>query len=306
MVEEIAVTLDKDFQPETRGWPPIGTYDRVFFQAADDAEWKAISPALADPVAVTATLTATDPEGLSVSLDGDFLIHWESHPVLVSATAMEQAIALTFDVAVSDDPAPTPGQFTVNVVKGDGTAGTVSVSSVSVSGAVLTLGLGTELASGQTVTVDYAHDDDAPLKRAADGGDHAPGFTGQAVTLLMGLPGAVSNLEVIVEPGQLELLARWDEVEGATSYKLRWRKAGGEFDAANAASISGAATGVVTVSAYGQWEVRAQGCNDDGCGTEAAATVDVVPAASVRLERATDDEGQDSPPDPHRELGPGG
>ena len=71
----------------------------------------------------------------------------------------------------------------MNVVNGDGTAGTVSVSQVSVNGAVLTLELGAELATGQTVTVDYAHDDDTPLKRAVEGGDHAPDFTGQTVEL---------------------------------------------------------------------------------------------------------------------------
>ena len=183
LVEELVVTLDKDFRPETRGWPPIGTYDRVFFQAADDAEWKAISPALTDPVTVTATLTATDPEGLSVSLDGDFLIWWESHPEVVSAAAGEQAIELTFDIAVLDDPAPTAEQFTVSVVNEDGTTGTVSVSQVSVNGAVVTLNLAMALASGQTVTLDYTHDADTPLKRDSEGGDHAPGFQGQAVDM---------------------------------------------------------------------------------------------------------------------------
>ena len=296
LVEEIVVTLDKDFQPETRGWPPVGTYDRVFFQAADDAEWKAMSPALADPVTVTATLTATDPEGLSVSLGGDFLIWWESHPEVVSAVAREEAIELTFDVAVEADPAPTAEQFTVKVVNGDATTGTVAVSGVSVNGAVATLRLGAELAAGQTVALDYAHDEDTPLKRAAAGGDHAASFTGQAVDMSsLGLPGAVSNLEVTAEPGQLDLLARWAEVEGATSYKLRWREFGGAFEAANASGITGAATGVITVSGYGQWEVRAQGCSEDSCGPEAAATVDVVPAASLSLERAVDDQGQVRP-----------
>ena len=193
-------------------------------------------------------------------------------------------------------PAPTAEQFTVNVVNGDGTAGTVAVSQVSVNGAVATLRLASELSPGQTVTVDYAQDADTPLKRAAAGGDHAPGFTGQAVDMSsLGLPGAVSNLEVTAEPGQLDLLARWAEVEGATSYKLRWREFGGAFEAANASGITGAATGVITVSGYGQWEVRAQGCSEDSCGPEAVATVDVVPAASLSLERAVDDQGQVRP-----------
>ena len=292
LVEELAVTLDKDFQPETRGWPPIGAYDRVFFQAADDAEWKAISPALADPVAVTATLTATDPEGLSVSLDGDFLIHWESHPEVVSAAASEQAIALTFDIAVEDDPAPAPGQFTVNVVNGDGTTGTVSVSNVSVSGNVVTLGLASELATGQTVTVDYAHDDDTPLKRDSEGGDHAPSFTGQAVDMsLLNPPGQPQNFAVSVRRGQLALSATWDAVEGATSYRLRWRKTGGEFQAANATTVTDTSA-TVTVSAYGEWEVRLQACNDSGCAPETGGSEDETPAVRLSLEPTQDAESQ--------------
>ena len=284
LLNEFSIGLDHR-TPEN-SHRPLEAFHRVWFRAEPESDWKANSPALSDPVLVTATVTATDPEGLSVSLDGDFLIWWESHPEVVRATASEQAIELTFDAAVEDDPAPTAGQFTVNVVNEDGTTGTVSVSSVSVNGAVLTLGLGSELATGQTVTLDYAHDDDTPLKRAAEGGDHAPGFTGQAVAAL---PGAVSNLEVIAEPGWKALLVTWDAVEGATSYKLRWRQVGGEFEAASAVTVSDP-TGVITVSDYGQWEVRAQGCNDAGCGPEAAATVNVVRAASLRLERAVDSE----------------
>ena len=292
LVEELAVTLDKDFQPETRGWPQIGAYDRVFFQAADDAEWKAISPALPDPVPVTATLTATDPEGLSVSLDGDFLIHWESHPVLVKATASEQAIELTFDTAVEDDPTPKPGQFTVNVANADGTAGTVSVSNVSVSGNVVTLGLASGLATGQTVTVDYAHDADTPLKRDSEGGDHAASFTGQAVDMsLLNPPGQPQNFAVRVQRGQLDLSATWDAAEGATSYRLRWRQAGGEFAAANTVTVSGTEANF-TVSAYGQWEVRLQACNGNGCAPEAGASEDGAPVVRLSLEPSQDGERQ--------------
>ena len=281
LVEELVVTLDKDFQPETRGWPPIGTYDRVFFQAADDAEWKAMSPALADPVTVTATLTATDPEGLSVSLDGDFLIWWESHPEVVKAKASEQAIELTFDTAVEAGPAPESEQFTVNVVNEDGTTGTVAVTGVSVNGAVVTLGLESELAMGQTVTLDYAHDADTPLKRAAAGGDHAPGFQGQAVDVsLLNPPGLPQNFAASAEPGQLDISATWDTLDGATSYTLRWRESDGEFDTANSTTVTDT-TATITVSGYGEWEVRLQGCNDTGCGPEASGTAEVAPAHRI-------------------------
>ena len=147
-----------------------------------DDDWKAASPALADPLVVTATLTATDPEGLSASLSGDFLVNWDSNPALVSATSDGAAIELTFDQPVQGNPAPEPGQFTVRVVNGDGSSVTVAVSSVSVNGAVVTLELASALSAGETVVLDYAHDADTPLQRAG-GGDPAPGFTGQAVEL---------------------------------------------------------------------------------------------------------------------------
>ena len=104
------------------------------------------------------------------------------------------------------------------------------------------------------------------------------------------ISGQPDNLEVISEPGSKALLATWDAVEGATSYKLRWRRDGGEFETDNAATVSDAMW-VVTVSDYGRWEVRVQGCNDDGCGPEAAATAEAVRAASLSLERAVDSQG---------------
>ena len=291
LVEELVVTLDKNFQPDTRGWPPIGTYDRVFFQAEGESDWKAITPQLPHRPVVTVTLTATDPDGLSASVNGDFVLHWETYPEVVSAVGSEQAIALTFDMEVEDDPAPTAGQFTVKVVRADGSGGTVDVSEVSVSGSVVALELATELVSGQTVKVDYAYAFHTPL-RAADGwGDPAPWFYGQAVDMSLLNPlEQPSNLEVVAEPGSKALLATWDEVESATSYKLRWRQSGGEFETDNAVTASDTIW-VVTVSDYGRWEVQVQACNDAGCGPEAAATVDVVRAASLRLERAVDPEG---------------
>ena len=290
LLDDLSIGLD--YRTPENSHQPMELFHRVWFEVDGEDDWKGISPALSDPVVVTATLTATDPEGLSVSLDSGILIDWESHPEVVSTTASEQAIALTFDVAVEADPAPTAGQFTVNVVNGDGTTGTVSVSSVTVNDAVVTLGLASELAEGQVVTVDYAHDVDTPLKRDSDGGDPAPDFDGRAVdTSLLNPPGQLSNLAVSSAAGDLNLSAAWDAVDGATSYKVRWRKAGGEFAAANATTVSDT-TASITVSAYGQWEVRAQGCNDAGCGPEAAHSVAVERLIALHLEPAFDAQGQ--------------
>ena len=119
-----------------------------------------------------------------------------SEPELVSAASDGASIELTYDLELDGGSVPAAGQFTVNVVDGDGTEGTVGVSGVSVSGKVVTLGLASALAEGQTVSVDYAYDDQdddhAPLQRAG-GGDPVPGFTGQAVELTVIEPRLVNK-----------------------------------------------------------------------------------------------------------------
>ena len=290
LVEELDIVLDEDVRRPEHSHFEAGIFTRVWFRAESDADWKAINPPLPEHPVVTVTLTATDPGGLSASVDADFLIWWSSYPELVSAVGKSQSIELTFDIAVEDDPAPAPEQFTVNVVNADDTAGTVTVSGVSVDGAVVTLSLSSELSEGQAVTLDYTHDGDTPLKRAAEGGGNAPRFSGQAVELnLLEPPGALASFAVIAEPGLKALLATWNALEGATSYKLRWREDGGEFESDSAAAVTDAIWSV-TLPDYGHWEVRAQGCNDAGCGPESAVTVEAVKAASLRLERAVDSE----------------
>ena len=159
---------------------PPNHIKRVWFRAEAEADWKALTPPLWDRPVVTVTVTATDPDGLSASVDGPFLIGWESYPEVVSARANREVIELTFDWPVEDTPAPAPAQFTVNVVNGDGSEGTIAVSGVSVSEKVVTLELASAQEEGQTVTVDYAHDYRTPLQLAG-GGDPAPSFDGLAV-----------------------------------------------------------------------------------------------------------------------------
>ena len=169
---------------------PMDHVQRVFFTADAEGDWKAITPALADPLIITATLTATDPEGLSASVSGDFLINWESGPEL---------------------------------------------------------------------------------------------------------PGEPQNFAVSVEPGRLDVLATWDEVEGATSYQLRWRESGGEFEAANAVTVTDTSA-TITVSGYGEWEVRLQACNAAGCGPEASQTVETTaPELRLNLAPARDANGKVRP-----------
>ena len=259
---------------------PIPNITRVWFRA--DAEgWKSLTSSLPNPQVTTVTLTATDPGGLSASVSGDFLIRWGLYPEVVSARADGAAIELTFDLAVEANPAPKPGQFTVNVVNEGGATGTIAVSRVSVNGKVVTLDLASALDGSQTVTLDYSYNylDDTRLQRAG-GGDAAPGFREQAVEILQP-PGQPQNLAVTATPGSLDISTTWDALDGATSYKLRWRLSAGEFEAGNAATVADTSA-TITVSGYGEWEVRLQGCNDAGCGPEAVSQFTVEPQSAAQ------------------------
>ncbi len=267
-------------------------FPRVFFQADTDENWNAVVPALPDPLTTTVTLTATDPDGLSASVNGDFLIDWDSHPVLLSATASREAVALTFEQAVQGSPGPTVEQFTVNVTNGDGSTGTIAVNSVTVGGAVITLELASALVDGQTVTLDYAHDDETPLKRAAESGDNTSDFTGQAVELsLTNPPGPPATFAVTATPGELNLSATWDAVDDATSYKLSWRQADGNFEPDNEATVSDVGT-TITVSGYGQWVVQLESCNDAGCGPGITQTVAITPPVQFNVAPALTEAGK--------------
>ena len=254
----------------------------LFFQPDADDDWKALTPPLPDRPVVTVTLTATDPEGLTASLDGDFLVRWASYPEVVRAVGSKQAIALTFDMAVEATPGPTPEQFTVNVVNTDGTAGTVAVSSVSVNGAVVTLELASELAVGMTITLDYAYnwynDGDASLRRAG-GGAPASDFNGQAVT--MPAPAPTVGLRVVPsidDEGQSRpraFTASWDPVPDASSYTLSWQREGAEPRAANQLTADAGQTSAdFSVPEDGAYKVELKGVGSNG----------VVGAASTDME----------------------
>ena len=148
LVELLEVVRDEDVPVREDHPRAVGLLTRVWFRLEAEADWKAISPPLPDPMTTTVTLTATDPGGLSATVIGGFRTDWASEPVLVKARASGQAIALTFDLDVQANPAPEPAQFTVRVVNGDGSEGTVAVSSVSVSGSVVRLELASGLAEG--------------------------------------------------------------------------------------------------------------------------------------------------------------
>ena len=89
------------------------------------------------------------------------------------------------------------------------------------------------------------------------------------------VPAKPTGLSVATEQGSLDVLADWDDVEGADDYLVRWRPNDGKLnDGARVASSSAS----ITVAAYGEWVVRVQACNDAGCGKPLAERFSVEPA----------------------------
>ena len=122
LMDMVHVTTEEQLAQHNR---PIEIALRVWLDMDDEDDWSAVVPALPDPMITMVKLTATDPHGLSASVEGLFRTDWESQPVLERATTGGDSIKLTFDRALRASPAPAPDQFTVNAVAEGGSAGTV-------------------------------------------------------------------------------------------------------------------------------------------------------------------------------------
>ena len=73
LVDLLHVTTEADLAASPH---PIDVILRVWFQADAEADWDAMDPAVPDPVAIPVTLTATDPGGLTASVEGVFQTGW--------------------------------------------------------------------------------------------------------------------------------------------------------------------------------------------------------------------------------------
>ena len=64
----------------------------------------------------------------------------------------------------------------------------------------------------------------------------------------------------------------WDDVPGATSYSLNWRRPGGDFEPGDAVTVTDTEA-TLAMPGRGLWRVRLQACNDAGCGPGRAREV---------------------------------
>ena len=111
---------------EQRARPDVVAH-LVWFRADTDVDWGAMDPAPPDPVTIEVTVTATDPEGLSASVEGVFLTHW-APPRVESVAVVSDAgsdgiyalgdiieVAVTFDEAVTVDTAGGVPQLAIDM-----------------------------------------------------------------------------------------------------------------------------------------------------------------------------------------------
>ena len=86
------------------------------------------------------------------------------------------------------------------------------------------------------------------------------------------IPDEPAGLSVSATPGSLEVSVDWDDVAGASYYWVRWRESGSGNELNEGVAVL-PSEAVITVADYGEWVVRAQACNDSGCGAPAVIQV---------------------------------
>ena len=92
-----------------------------------------------------------------------------------------------------------------------------------------------------------------------------------------GTPAKPTGLRVSTTDGSLEASVDWNDVSGATSYRVRWRErsAGSSLNTGITVTDSNA---VITVADSGEWIVRVEACTEDGCGRGAGKVFAVTAA----------------------------
>ena len=81
------------------------------------------------------------------------------------------------------------------------------------------------------------------------------------------------------QAGSLDASVDWNDVDGATSYLVRWRPVG-TGDPLNAGVDVQSSDASITVGGYGDWVVRVEACNSAGCGRPVAERFEVAASES--------------------------
>ncbi len=137
------------------------TIERVFFTAKDDCDLENLDPRPANPLDTVVTVTASDPHGASSELELTYRTNWVCDKPGVTAVAVNgKAIALTFDEPLA--PLGAAGLRALRqafLVQGAHYRGAPvrdqSPSTIAMSGATVTLTLGSGVLPNRETTVEY-------------------------------------------------------------------------------------------------------------------------------------------------------
>ena len=92
-------------------------------------------------------------------------------------------------------------------------------------------------------------------------------------------PAKPTGLRVTTEPGSLGVSVDWNDVDGATSYWVRWRLSHPDHKLNEGVRLTASSTRI-TVPSYGEWVVRVQACDGDTCGKPLAKKFVLQPAST--------------------------
>ena len=113
-------------------------------------------------------------------------------------------------------------------------------------------------------------------------------------------PGQPTGLQITTEAGSLDVSLDWGDVDGADDYLVRWRQAG-PGNPLNEGEEVTTSEATITVESHGEWVVRLEACNDNGCGKHLAQRFKVEPASEPTPESTPTPEPT---PEPTREPTP--
>ncbi len=173
---KLSLNRDDVYVPGELTW----IHGHVFFMARSTCALANLSPPVTSNLEVTLTVTATDPDGASVSVTGVFNVGLPTAgcPSFSSAGVSGTTLAIALD---GNAIGGTPGADEFEVKVGGTAVALAATNPVAVSGRTVTLTLAAAPAAGQTVTVSYTPDEDSMTTDSRASAPMAVAFTDRAV-----------------------------------------------------------------------------------------------------------------------------
>ena len=92
-------------------------------------------------------------------------------------------------------------------------------------------------------------------------------------------PGQPAGLQIDTETGSLDVSLDWDDVDRAGRYLVRWRSVDNGEKLNDGVEVQSSEANI-TLADYGEWVVRVEACNSEGCGPHLAQRFTVEPSTT--------------------------